>query len=86
MAIQLYDFMANLPVADQEAIRKRAAELIAEEATLRQLREAEFDQYLLGIGLMTQLPDTASDFDDPNDQPIDIRGEPLSETVIRERR
>jgi hypothetical protein len=50
------------------------------------LTEAEFDQHLLSIGLMSQLPDTAADFDDPDDQPIDIRGEPLSETVIRERR
>jgi len=38
------------------------------------------------IGLMTQLPDKAADFDDPDDQLIDIKGEPLSETVIRERR
>jgi len=50
------------------------------------LTEAEFDQHLLSIGLLSQLPDTAADFDDPEDQPIDIRGEPLSETVIRERR
>jgi putative addiction module CopG family antidote len=50
------------------------------------LTRAEFDQYLLDIGLMTQLPDTEADFDDPDDEPIDIQGEPLSETVIRERR
>ncbi len=35
---------------------------------------------------MSELPDTQADFDDPDDQPIDIQGEPLSETVIRERR
>ena len=35
-------------------------------------------------GLIT-LPDTAADFDDPDDEPIAIKGEPLSETVIRER-
>jgi Arc/MetJ-type ribon-helix-helix transcriptional regulator len=50
------------------------------------LTEAEFDRYLLRIGLMSQLPDTDADFDDPNDQLIEIRGEPLSETIIRERR
>src|SRR5271165_6270503 len=50
------------------------------------LTEAEFDHHLLSIGLMSQLPDTAADVDDPDDQLIDIRGEPLSETVIRERR
>ncbi len=41
---------------------------------------------MLKIGLMTQLPDTAADYDDPDDEPIKIKGEPLSETVIRERR
>jgi Arc/MetJ-type ribon-helix-helix transcriptional regulator len=50
------------------------------------LTEAEFDQHLLNIGLMSQLPDTDADFDDPDDEPITIKGEPLSETVIRERR
>jgi Arc/MetJ-type ribon-helix-helix transcriptional regulator len=46
----------------------------------------EFHRHLVEIGLMSQLPDTDADFDDPDDQPIAIKGEPLSETVIRERR
>ena len=50
------------------------------------LTRAEFDQHLLAIGLISQLPDTEADFDDPDDEPIKIKGEPLSETVIRERR
>jgi putative addiction module CopG family antidote len=50
------------------------------------LTRDEFDQHLLAIGLLSQLPDTAADFDDPDDEPIEIKGEPLSETVIRERR
>lgn len=40
MAIRLDDLVAKLPKDDQQAIQKRTAELIAEEATLRQLREA----------------------------------------------
>jgi hypothetical protein len=40
MAIRLDDFMAKFPKKRQQAIQKRAAELIAEEATLRELREA----------------------------------------------
>jgi predicted transcriptional regulator len=40
MAIRYDDYMANLPKKRQQAIKKRTAELIAEEATLRQLREA----------------------------------------------
>ena len=40
MTIGLDDFMAQLPEERQQAIKKRAAELISEEATLRQIREA----------------------------------------------
>jgi predicted transcriptional regulator len=40
MAIRLDDFVAKLPKKEQQAIKKRTAELIVEEATLRQLREA----------------------------------------------
>jgi Arc/MetJ-type ribon-helix-helix transcriptional regulator len=50
------------------------------------LTRAEFDQLLIANGLLSQLPDTAADYDDPDDQPITIEGEPLSETIIRERR
>ncbi len=40
MAIPLDDIIAKLPKEQREAIAKRTAELIAEEATLRQLRQA----------------------------------------------
>jgi DNA-binding XRE family transcriptional regulator len=40
MSKRLDDFVAKLPKKEQRAIKKRTAELIAEEATLRQLREA----------------------------------------------
>ena len=49
------------------------------------LTPAEFNQQLLADGLMTQLPNPAADVDD-EDVPIAIKGEPLSETIIRERR
>ena len=39
MAIRLDDFVAELPEERQQAIRKQTAELIAEEATLRQNSE-----------------------------------------------
>jgi hypothetical protein len=54
----------------------------------KQMTEAEFDQHLLKIGLISSLPDPALDLDDddPNDAPVTIKGEPLSEIIIRERR
>ena len=52
------------------------------------MTEAEFDQHLLKIGLVSSLPDPALDIDDddPDDAPVTIKGERLSETIIRERR
>ena len=40
MAIRIDDFIAKLPEKDQQDIAKRTAKLVAEEATLRQIREA----------------------------------------------
>ena len=50
------------------------------------MTEEGFLKHLVETGLMTQLPDTEADFDDPDDQLITIKGEPLSETIIRDRR
>jgi Arc/MetJ-type ribon-helix-helix transcriptional regulator len=74
-------------VSVDEAMAEAARLLLRQQSPARKpLTDAEFDQHLLEIGLMSQLPDTEADFDDPDDQLIDIKGEPLSETVIRERR
>lgn len=53
-----------------------------------EMTEEEFDQHLLRIGLISSLPDPTLDIDDddPDDAPVTIKGEPLSETIIRERR
>jgi hypothetical protein len=52
------------------------------------LTRDEFNQQLMSAGLITRLPDPSLDIDDddPDDQPVTIKGEPLSETIIRERR
>ena len=70
------------PASAKTAKRAKPAE------TKKPLTEAEFQQHLLNIGLISSLPDPAMDIDDddPADQPVPIKGEPLSETIIRERR
>jgi hypothetical protein len=70
------------PTPDKAAKRNEPA------APKKKMTEAEFDQHLLKIGLISSLPDPALDIDDddPDDQPVTIKGEPLSETIIRERR
>jgi Arc/MetJ-type ribon-helix-helix transcriptional regulator len=75
------DMPADLVVADQPTNRKRPARPQKKVRT-----EAELREHMLDIGLMSRLPDSNADFDDPGDQLIAIKGEPLSETIIRERR
>lgn len=49
----------------------------------------ELNRRLIAADLVTQLPDPSQDLDDDDEEddlPIVIEGEPLSETIIRERR
>src|SRR5215468_6583505 len=48
----------------------------------------ELHRKMMARGLITRLPDPSLDIDDDDsdDQPVSIKGEPLSETIIRERR
>jgi Arc/MetJ-type ribon-helix-helix transcriptional regulator len=41
---------------------------------------------MLADGLLSQLPNATDDIDDEQEAPVEIEGEPLSETIIRERR
>ena len=46
----------------------------------------ELNRRMIASGLIVQLPDPAEDVDDADDAPEVINGEPLSVTIIRERR
>ena len=74
------------PKAPAARTPSKAAKCAKATRPKKKMTEAEFDQHLLKIGLLSQLPDTASDYDDPEDVLVEITGEPLSETIIRERR
>jgi Arc/MetJ-type ribon-helix-helix transcriptional regulator len=50
------------------------------------LSHDELIQRLLAAGLMVRPPDRSQDIDDDDEPPIEIEGEPLSATIIRERR
>jgi Arc/MetJ-type ribon-helix-helix transcriptional regulator len=60
--------------------RKKARN--ARSAKDKRLTDA-LNQRLIAAGLVSQLPDPSQDIDDddPDDQPIDIPGEPVSETI-----
>ena len=69
-----------------EAMADAARLLLRLKPVIQPATKDAFHQHLIDIGLMSQLPDTDADYDDPDDQPVTIQGESLSETVIRERR
>jgi hypothetical protein len=50
-------------------------------------QEDEFERYLLAKGVISHIP-TRYETDDEFDrfEPIEVEGEPLSETIVRERR
>jgi Arc/MetJ-type ribon-helix-helix transcriptional regulator len=50
------------------------------------MSEAAFKRHLLQSGLMSSLPTPADPATRPAFQPIAVEGEPVSETIIRERR
>ena len=74
------------PLAPPSA--KKAKPLKAVAAKKKPLTRDEFNRRLIAAGLITRLPDPSLDIedDDPEDQPVVIEGEPLSETIMRERR
>ncbi len=76
----------DLPGKSAQA--KRGVKRARSAAPKKTMTEEDFDRHLLTIGLISSLPDPALDIDDddPDDQPVTIKGEPLSETIIRERR
>jgi putative addiction module CopG family antidote len=55
-------------------------------AAKKPLSEDEFKHQLLASGLMTSLPTPLEPAKRREFQPVSIDGEPLSETIIRERR
>ncbi len=51
------------------------------------LTEEQLLQYMYEIGEISQIPDRSADLDDDEEEElIEIEGQPLSETIIRERR
>lgn len=65
-----------------EQLRRRAPT----PPTGPRMTEAEFKQHLLKSGRVSSLPTPADPASRPIFEPIILEGEPLSETIIRERR
>ena len=71
------------PASAKTAKRAKSGPAPAKARSIEELHRG-----MMARGLITRLPDPALDIDDddPDDQPVPIKGEPLSETILRERR
>lgn len=69
----------------EEHLRKREGTALAIQA--KEDREDEFERQLLAKGVISHIP-SRDETDDEFDrfEPIEVGGEPLSETIVRERR
>jgi hypothetical protein len=80
----------TMPKPAQAATGNKAKRMksVAPQPKKRLLTIEEINQQMLASGLISQLPDPTQDIDDddPDDLPVPIKGEPLSETIIRDRR
>ncbi|WP_165070560.1 hypothetical protein [Paludisphaera rhizosphaerae] len=58
----------------------------ADQALQEKLAEEAFKQHLLTSGLVTRFPSALDAGEDEDDAPIAVSGEPVSESLLRERR
>jgi hypothetical protein len=73
-------------LAEQLTNYLREQERTAVAAKENEAREDEFERYLLAKGVINEIP-SRDERDEEFDafEPIEVHGEPLSETIIRER-
>ncbi|MBA3600037.1 MAG: hypothetical protein H0W45_02180 [Acidobacteria bacterium] len=72
----------KLPLKEQTSIKKS---LLEKTETTNEVSKQDLWQKLFEGGLITDIPRGISDEED-DFEPIEIEGEPISETIIRERR
>ena len=83
----------KMPLNDARKVAERLTSYLREKERAAlgsdqpESQEDEFERYLLAKGVISNIP-TRDETDDEFDQfePIEVEGEPLSETIIRERR
>lgn len=76
----------KLPYPEQARIAESVLKNRVEtENSKPKMTEEEFAKYLYAKGVIRKIPEGITDKED-DFEPIEIEGEPLSETIIRERR
>ncbi|MBC7797099.1 MAG: hypothetical protein H7Z37_09530 [Pyrinomonadaceae bacterium] len=78
--------ISKLPLTEKREVLEKLNEQINGEKSLRE-RETDFERELLKKGLIGSIPTRFPDDEfRKNFKPIEINGEPISETIIKERR
>ncbi len=76
----------RLPISQRKEIKEKLAKDLKDDAPeTPQISEEDFLQQLLAEGIISHIPEGITDEED-DFEPIEIEGEPISETIIRERR
>jgi len=82
---RLFAEVKALTPDEQRSLRDMVDELLA--ASAPQMTEDEFEQHLLRKGIISRIPPPITDLTPYRDRKlIEVKGKPLSETIIEERR
>ena len=85
---QVSSEVQTLSVEDLRKVRKLVDSLLVKKEEAKPtMTEEEFEQYLYEKGIIAEVKPPITDFSRyDNYKPITITGEPISETIIKERR
>jgi hypothetical protein len=83
--VEILEEIGRLPLDQQNDLKRRllGGGPVSNAESLEQARR-EFDQSLLDDGILLSIP--TGDDDDDDFEPIEVIGEPVSVTIINERR
>jgi len=86
---ELFAEIRKLPLEEQQRLLEDLARNVAEQThpPREPISEDEVERILLAKGIISSIPDLSAYTDEDEDfEPIEVEGEPLSETIMRERR
>ncbi len=84
---QIKNEVKQLSREDLRKVQELVDSLLKTEETKPKMTEEEFEQHLYEKGIISEVKPPITDFSRYDDyKPITVTGEPISETIIRERR
>lgn len=82
---RVFEEVKSLTPSEQKQLREMLDSLLSNAAP--QITEEEFEQRLLEKGIISRIPPPITDLTPYRDRKlIEVKGKPLSETIIEERR